>query len=56
MNTRGHVWHVGDGTHINIWNDSWVPSSPTRKVLTTRENIVLAKVIELINHERRECG
>jgi hypothetical protein len=29
---RGNIWRVGSGTRINIWDDCWIPSSPTRKV------------------------
>jgi hypothetical protein len=46
---RGHIWRVGDGFEINIWEDHWVPSSFTRKVLTTRGQCLLRKVNELID-------
>ena len=50
---RGHIWRVGDGSQINIWEDSWVPRSPTRKVMTPRANIVITKVSELIDVDNR---
>jgi hypothetical protein len=50
---RGHIWRVGDGTDINIWSDAWFPSSPSRKVLTPRGNIVYTKVSELIDPDTR---
>jgi hypothetical protein len=28
------------GENINIWNDSWVPSIPSRKIITPRGDIV----------------
>ena len=46
---RGHVWRVGDGSGINIWTDSWIPSSPLRMVVSPRGKVVLTKVLELIN-------
>jgi ribonuclease HI len=46
---RGHIWRVGDGTSINIWSDAWIPSSPSRKILTPRGNTVYTKVSELID-------
>lgn len=34
---------------INIWNDPWIPSSVSWKVLTPRGAIMLSKVEELID-------
>jgi hypothetical protein len=31
---RGCIWRVGEGDQINIWEDAWISSSPTRKVYT----------------------
>ena len=50
---RGHIWRVGDGSNINIWSDEWIPSSPSRKILTRRGNVVYTKVSELIDPETR---
>ena len=50
---KGHIWRVGDGEKINIWNDSWIPSSPNRRIMTRRGNLVLTKVSELINEDGR---
>lgn len=46
---RGHIWRVGTGTKINIWEDHWVPNSHNRKIQTRRGNILLRTVDELIN-------
>ena len=46
---RGHIWRVGFGNLINIWEDHWVPGSPTREVITRRGNILLKTVDELID-------
>uniref|UniRef100_A0A453D706 Reverse transcriptase zinc-binding domain-containing protein n=1 Tax=Aegilops tauschii subsp. strangulata TaxID=200361 RepID=A0A453D706_AEGTS len=51
---KGYIWRVGDGTQISIWDDPWVPSSPNRRVMTRRGNIIITKVSELINLESRE--
>jgi hypothetical protein len=40
---RGCIWRVGDGDQINIWEDLWIPTSPTRG------SILLNKVSDLIN-------
>ena len=31
---RGHIWRVGTGSHIDIWDDPWIPTSENRKVIT----------------------
>jgi hypothetical protein len=46
---RGYIWRVGDGSQINIWEDSWIPSSHDMKIMTPRGNNILTKVEELIN-------
>ena len=46
---RGCIWRIGDGATIDIWSDQWVPSSPTRKILTPRGQVLLSKVSELID-------
>ena len=33
---KGHIWRVGQGESINIWEDEWVPSSYSRKVITPK--------------------
>ena len=46
---RGCSWRVGSGANIDIWNDPWIPSSVTRKLITHRGATMLSKVDELIN-------
>lgn len=46
---RGHIWRVGDGLPINIWDDCWIPNTPTSKVLTPRGHALLTKFEELID-------
>jgi hypothetical protein len=48
---RGHMWRVGDGSQINIWDYPWIPSSPNRRIATRRGNIVYTKVSEIIDIE-----
>jgi hypothetical protein len=45
---RGCIWRIGDGTQVNIWEDKWIPTSPTCKLATPRGNIVITKVSILI--------
>lgn len=40
---------MGSGHKINIWEDSWIPSSCSRKIITFRGNCVLTRVHELID-------
>jgi hypothetical protein len=45
---RGYLWRVGNGESIKIWYDPWIPSSPDRKVISPRNNVIYTKVSELI--------
>lgn len=46
---RGCIWRVGSGSHINLWEDPWIPSSATRKLITPRGGIMLTRVEEIID-------
>jgi hypothetical protein len=46
---RGYVWRVGNGEKINICQDSWIPSSPNRKILIPRGAAVYTKVSDLVD-------
>jgi hypothetical protein len=46
---RGYIWRVGDREKINIWTDPWIPSSPNKKIISSRGGAVYTKVSELIN-------
>jgi hypothetical protein len=46
---RGHVWRIGSGEKVNIWEDHWIPTSPTRKVITRRGQILYKTVDHLID-------
>jgi hypothetical protein len=48
---KGAIWRVGDGHQISIWDDAWIPLSPTGKVFTSKGNILLKNVNELIDAE-----
>uniref|UniRef100_A0A2N9INQ2 Reverse transcriptase zinc-binding domain-containing protein n=1 Tax=Fagus sylvatica TaxID=28930 RepID=A0A2N9INQ2_FAGSY len=48
----GLRWHVGVGSHINIWQDSWLSVSPSFKVITTAPVLPgIASVESLIDAE-----
>ena len=46
---RGCIWRVGAGSQINIWDDPWIPSSASRKVITPRAGTMLTLVEEIID-------
>lgn len=45
---RGHIWRIGSGVKVNIWDDHWIPSSQTRMIMTRRGNTLLRTVDELM--------
>jgi hypothetical protein len=45
----GCIRRIGDGTHVNIWEDAWIPTSPTRIITTSRGKIVATKVSDTID-------
>ena len=51
---KGCISRVGNGMKINIWEDCWIPSSNSRKIITVRGNYVLTMVNELINPLTRD--
>jgi hypothetical protein len=46
---KGYIWRIGDGTQINIWEDSWIPSSHNLKIMTPKGTNILQNVSDLIN-------
>lgn len=46
---RGHIWRVGSRSSINIWEDHWIPCSPSRKVISLIGMCMLQTVDELID-------
>jgi hypothetical protein len=46
---KGCIWRVGDGSQVNIWEDSWIPSSHNLKIMTPRGSNILTRVSDLIN-------
>jgi hypothetical protein len=45
---KGHIWRVGKGDQINIWEDEWIPGN-YRRVFTRRGHNILTKVQDLID-------
>jgi hypothetical protein len=31
---KSHIWCVGNGSNINIWEDEWIPNYHSRKIIT----------------------
>ena len=42
---RGHIWRIGSGSKVSIWEDHWIP----RKVLSRCGSSLLQTVDELID-------
>lgn len=37
----GYIWRICSGNLVNIWDDPWIPTSPTKKIIKERGNMVL---------------
>ena len=46
---RGHIWRVGNGQNIDIWEDAWIPNCANRKIVTPKGGQLLRKVADLID-------
>ena len=46
---RGCIWRIGNGEQIKIWEDAWIPSSPNRKIISSRGGALITKVSERIS-------
>jgi hypothetical protein len=46
---RGCVWQAGDRQKINIWSDSWIPTSPNMRIISPMNGDVYTKVSDLID-------
>jgi hypothetical protein len=54
MFRRSYIWQVGDGSHIDIWTNTWILSSSDGKVATQIGSCIFKGVEELISHIKRE--
>jgi hypothetical protein len=45
---RGYICRVGEGDQINIREDAWIPTSPTRKVYTPRAILFCSRLLILL--------
>jgi hypothetical protein len=46
---EGLIWHIGDGSSVNIWTDQWINRTGCRVPVTPRRQCLLTKVEELID-------
>lgn len=44
----GLLWKVGSGENVDVWNDNWIPSTPTH-ALRKPNDCVISQVSELID-------
>lgn len=45
---KGIVWRVGDGSSINIWEDSWLPRDDLHRPYTPRGSTLVSRVSDLL--------
>ena len=54
---RGSCWRVGNGSHVRVLNDAWIPNHPTNRVLhptpNKEEEITIS---ELVDQDSRGWG
>ena len=46
---QGCIWRIGNGLTVNIWDDPWIPTSSSWKIVTMRGSSLLTMVHELID-------
>jgi hypothetical protein len=46
---EGIIWRIGNGQHIDIWTDPWLPRGVTRRPITPRGQNIIQRVDELID-------
>jgi hypothetical protein len=46
---RRCIWRIGDGAQVNIWEDAWIPTSPSRKLVIPHGNTLLTKAAKIID-------
>jgi hypothetical protein len=46
---NGMIWRVGDGTHIKVWSDPWLPRTWAKRPVTPRGNNLISRVDELLD-------
>ena len=52
---EGVRWCVGDGKSIKIWNDAWIPSTVTGRIISPKPAMCFGKnVANLIAHDKAE--
>ena len=44
-----HIWRLGTGEQIDIWEDHWIPGSPSRMVQTPKGQMLLQTISDLID-------
>lgn len=55
MLERGSRWHVGDGAHVRIWKDRWLPTPKSFKVTSLpRMGLENAPVSMLIDYNMKQ--
>jgi hypothetical protein len=46
---KGSCWRIGSGAKVNIWEDNWIPTMPSCKILTPKHaNTIITIVKDLI--------
>ena len=51
---KGLCWRVGNGMNIKVWEDNWVPSSSTHKIISLRGSFPLnSRVSDLIDAKQK---
>lgn len=50
---KGLRWNLGNDKKVNIWNDRWLPTADTFRIVSPRnQEVRLEKVEQLIDFER----